>query len=205
MGNEARKVRNPLGSFSFWTSKLAATSGDRNGGAGTQEPLSRELRCAEEHSYLCDLQSQSLGASREGFKLGYFTSQLPQGSRAGLPQRPTLPPPAFGTLVSAGHSHPCPWDVIPRGVSARLSGSVGLSAFLPPQEALSQHRPALLRPRFLLHPARFTLLFPPSLPLPHGCQAMFAFLSPAVFPLPAPPPRSLPAPSSPRGDVPSQS
>lgn len=124
---------------------------------------------------------------------GISQASCPEAAEHSYTQCPTVLPPAFGTLVCTGQV-PCPWDLPPRhpkasqrGVNERLSGSVYLSAFLPAQEALSHHRPALLQPGFLLHPARFTLLFPPPLPLPHGCQTMFAFLSPAVFPLPTPP------------------
>lgn len=60
----------------------------------------------------------------------------------------------------------------------------------PPAGSTISPSPCSLQPGFLLHPARFTLLFPPPLPLPHSSQAMFAFLSPAVFPLPPPGARS---------------
>lgn len=88
-----------------------------------------------------------------------------------------------------GHSHPR--DLPPRppkeGSRSACLGAFICLPFPLPQEALSHHRPASLQPGFLLHPARFTLLFPPPLPLPHCCQPMFAFLSPAVLPLPSPP------------------
>lgn len=78
------------------------------------------------------------------------------------------------------------------GVSERLSQCLSVCRSPWAGSSISPS-PCSLQPGFLLHPARFTLLFPPPLPLPHGCQAMFAFLSPAVFPLPArAPPRSLP-------------
>lgn len=124
---------------------------------------------------------------------GISQASCPEAAEHGYTQCLTMLPPAFGTLVCTGtvtHALRTCHHVIPKHPiegSTRLSGSVYLSAVLPPQEALSHHRPASLQPGFLLHPARFTLLFPPPLPLPHGCQAMFAFLSPAVFPLPTPP------------------
>lgn len=130
----------------------------------------------------------SLAASRWGFKPGYLTAQLPEAARR-----------AYTQSAAVGTAHPHPRDLpprpcsIPKAATEHPSGGVCLSAFLPlpPAGSTISPSPCSLRPGFLLHPARFTLLFPPPLPLPPCSQAMFAFLSPAAFPLPPPGARSL--------------
>lgn len=148
-------------------------------------------------SYPCILQA--------GIYIRVFPSQLPWAAEHGYTQCLTMFSPGFGLCCAPGSCHTSSHSIPKRGQRAPVCERLSVCRS-PWAGSTISPSPCSLQPGFLLHPARFTLLFPPPLPLPHGCQAVFAFLSPAVFPLPArAPPRSLPAPSSPRGSVLSQS
>lgn len=102
------------------------------------------------------------------------------------------PPRATASGTQHGHSHPrarsgC--HAVPCSIPITQCLSVCLSP-LPPQEALSHHRPACSSPVSCSILPGLPCFFLPPLPLPHSSQAMFAFLSPAVFPLPPPDARS---------------
>lgn len=204
MGNEGKKRHKLSGLLQHFIFQPGCPSGKRNRAVQKQKPLSREVGCPEDQSSRVSLVPWCIPSGRDLYQ--GISSPAALGSKARLHPMPD-------------HALTCFWDsALPQGPATTSSQSIpkrGQRA--PVWECLSVCRsplagstispsPCSLQPGFLLHPARFTLLFPPPLPLPHGCQAMFAFLSPAVFPLPArAPPRSLPAPSSPRGSVLSQS
>lgn len=124
---------------------------------------------------------------------GISQASCPEVAQHGYIRHPTMLPPAFGTPVCVGTATyalgTCRHVIPKHPKEGSTSACLGVFICLPfsARRKPSHHRPASLQPGFLLHPARFTLLFPPPLPLPRDCQAMFAFLSPAVFPLPTPP------------------